>query len=139
MIRAALTVAACLALCLVLCLSAACSLAPEWAGGDAGSSLDMEGDHTTEVSLGVGDPLTLEVRSPEPGGYELAGTYFDSDRLDMTSFKILPGEDGDPDQLEYLFTALAPGQALVEVRVRAKGIPDAPIEVYKRVLVTIEE
>lgn len=135
MIRAALLAAA----CLVLCLAAACSLAPEWAGGDAGASRDLEGDQNFQVDLDVGDPLTLELRSPEPGGYELAGTYFDAELLDMTSFRVLPGEDGDPDQLEYVFTALAPGQAMIEVRVRAKGVPDAPIEVYKRVLVTIDE
>lgn len=138
MIRAARTVLPALLTGLAACFLAACSLAPEWAGGDAGESMDLEGDHTVVAEVDVGEPLTLEFRSPEPGGYELAGTFFDAGLLDMTSFLVLPDEDG-PGRLQYVFTALAPGQAMIEIRVKAKDVPDAPIEVYKRVLVTIEE
>ena len=122
----------------VLAGLAACSLTPEWAGGDPGRFMDLDGDHSFQAEVAVGDPLALEFRSPETGGYEITGTYFDATLLDMTSLLVLPG-DGGPDRLEYVFTPKAPGQAMIEIRVRALGIPDAPIEVYKRVLVTIPE
>lgn len=103
-------------------------------GGPAVLKLDREQDFRQELT--VGEQLVLDVRDPVPGGYQLAGTAFDPavvrfSRYDIGDAEVAPG------RLFFGFTALAPGDTLIEIRVKPIGTPDAMPEVYKRVLVTV--
>ena len=107
------------------------------AGGD-GEDLDLDGDQTHRADIEVGESLTLEMRDPKSGGYEVVGAYFDTDLLDLESFIVEPGDPDEDDRLEYRFLAKAQGDAMIEMRVRPLDSPEALPEVYKRVLVIIE-
>ena len=106
-------------------------------GMGGGEELDLDGDQTYRTDMEVGERLTLDLRDPKSGGYEIVGAYFDPELLDLESYLVHPGDPGEDDRLEYRFLATAQGDAMIEVRVRPVGSPEAMPEVYKRVLVII--
>lgn len=120
-----------LVLILALGLTTGCGL---WGGP---SVLDLDGEQDFRQELVVGQELVLDVRDPQPGGYRLAGTAFDPVVVRFSSYEVEPGRGGDPARLRFGFTALTPGDTLVEIRVKPTGSPDAIPEVYKRVLVSV--
>lgn len=106
-----------------------------FSGGPSVLDLDREQDFQQELE--VGEELVLDVRDPVPGGYELAGTAFDPVVVRFTSYGTGPATGARAGRVRFGFTALTPGETLVEIRVRPTGAPEAMLEVYKRVLVIV--
>lgn len=124
----------CLAGALLLVLLGALPGCGLWGGP---SVLDMDGEQDFRQELTVGEQLVLDVRDPAPGGYQLAGTAFDPAVVRFAKYDVGEVGGGEPGRLRFGFTALAPGDTLIEIRVKPTGAPNAMPEVYKRVLVTV--
>ena len=106
-----------------------------FSGGPSVLDLDREQDFHQE--LAVGEELILDVRDPVPGGYELAGAAFDPVVVRFTSYGTGAATGARAGRVRFGFTALTPGETLVEIRVRPTGAPEAMLEVYKRVLIVV--
>ncbi|WP_022662359.1 hypothetical protein [Paucidesulfovibrio longus] len=121
-----------LAALLALLAAAGCGMVPTWAGGDPGPvKVEADGEQAFAETVGLGEPLVLDMRDPGLSGYEFAGTAFDPAMFRLDS--VL--EDGF--RARYVFMPLAAGESTIVVRIQAKG--GGPLETYKRVKVTVED
>lgn len=119
-------------------LALLCGLLPAACAFSGPEELDLDNEHSVQAEVEVGEDLVLDFRSPESGGYDLMGAYFDPQLLKLTSFRIVDEDEDEGDRLEYVFTALKPGSAMIEIRIKASGIEAAMPEVYKRIILTID-
>jgi hypothetical protein len=100
-------------------LCAGCSLLPGWAGGEDGLvHIDLDNEYRVRETMGIGETLLLDMRSPARSGYEMAGASFDPAvvRLDA----VHPDPD-DPERVHYVFVTLTPGDTLIEVTMLPVG------------------
>lgn len=126
--------AAVLRLALALLLAAlplGCAKMPRMLGGSGDLTLTLDGEQNHEASLPAGRTLTLDLRDPAASGYVIAGTSFDPVLLRLEGI-----EPRDRGRLRYVFAAVAPGQAEIQIKIR-KNEPGYPPDVFKRVRVEI--
>jgi hypothetical protein len=114
---------------------AGCSHMPRMLGGSGDLHLVLDGEQESSAELPAGRVLILDMRDPASSGYEFAGTGFDAALLRLDG--IVRGEDG---RVRYNFTALAPGQCDVQIKIRKQEsgkryVPD----VFKIVHVTVQQ
>jgi len=124
-----------LALLALLLLTAAlpgCLSMPKMLGGTSDVTLILDGEQVHEVTLAMGNMLTLDMRDPSLSGYVFAGTLFDPDQLRLDGI-VRP----DSGRVRYMFAATAKGESDIQIKIK-KEEPGYRPDVYKRVHVTIK-
>lgn len=121
-----------LLLAVLTCALCACSHMPRMLGGSGDETLVLDGEQSHEATLRAGATLALDMRDPGGSGYVFAGAAFNPDMLRLLA--IEPRDEGA--RVRYLFSALAPGQDDVIIKIRKKD-PGYRPDVYKLVRVTI--
>lgn len=122
----------------VLLFLAGCGL---FRGGEAASvRLDLDEAPGATARLKPGETLLLDVRHPGDGGYQFSGASFDPSVLRLDKFWTEPPADpkpGDFGRAYFVFTAVQPGSATVEIRIKRPWEKDSAPEVYRSVKVEV--
>ena len=110
-----------------------CLSMPKMLGGTSDVTLTLDGEQVHEVTLAMGNMLTLDMRDPSLSGYVFAGTLFDPDQLRLEGI-VRP----DLGRVRYMFAATAKGESDIQIKIK-KEEPGYRPDVYKRVHVTIQQ
>ena len=121
-----------LALLLLTATLPGCLSMPKMLGGTGDVVLNLDGEQDHEVTLVMGNMLTLDMHDPSLSGYVFAGTLFNPDQLRLDGI-VRPGSG----RVRYMFAATAKGESDIQIKIR-KEEPGYRPDVYKRVHVTIQ-